>query len=155
MTDERSSNTDSSTPDTGGQPFEARSTGPRPKILCIEGHSSLRDVTAQLLGLGSDYEVEMAQNGLEGVQKARTWQPDLILTGLRLAVMDGYEAIKIIRGNPVIADTPIIVVSAWSDAKSKQRALEAGANEHITPHIDVERLIRRINWYLDQKRQGE
>jgi CheY-like chemotaxis protein len=41
------------------------------------------------------------------------------------------------------------------DAKSKQRALEAGANEHITPPIDVERLIRRINWYLDQKRQGE
>jgi len=155
MTDELSSNADSSMPDASGQSFDAQSAGPRPKILCIEGHASLRDVTAQLLGLGSDYEIEMAQNGLEGVQKARTWQPDLILMGLRLAVMDGYEAIKIIRGNPVIAATPIIVVSAWADAKSKQRALDAGANEHITPPIDVERLTRRINWYLGRERQGE
>jgi CheY-like chemotaxis protein len=75
--------------------------------------------------------------------------------GLRLAVMDGYEAIKIIRGNPIITDTPIIVVSAWADAKSKQRALAAGANEHITPPIDIERLTRRINWYLGRERQGE
>jgi CheY-like chemotaxis protein len=155
MTVDSTTNAHFSASDPPEQPRDTQNAGSPPRILCIEGRSSLRDVTAQLLGLGSDYDIEVAQNGLEGVQKARTWQPDLILMGLRLAVMDGYEAIKIIRGNPVIAETPIIVISAWSDAKSKQLALDAGANEHITPPLDIQRLLRRIAWYLDQSTQAD
>ena len=122
-----------------------------PKILCIEGRSSLREVLAYLLHLGSNYQIDVASNGLEGVQKARAWEPDLILTGLRLPVMDGFEAIKVIRSNPITTGIPIIVISAWGDAKSKQRALNAGANEHLTPPVDIHRLLRRIEWYLNQK----
>jgi len=133
-------------------PHKQPETAAPKKILCIEGHSSLRDVLAQLLILGSNYQIEMAGTGLEGVQKARAWEPDLILMGLRLPVMDGFETIRIIRSNPMIGNTPIIVVSAWSDAKSKKRALTAGANEHLTPPVDIYRLFRKINRYL--KRTG-
>ena len=119
-----------------------------PKILCIEGSSTFREVLAQLLKLGSNYQIDVASNGLEGVQKARAWQPDLILMGLRLPVMDGFETIKIIRTHPVIGHIPIIVISAWANASSKQRALAAGANEHLTPPVDINRLLRRINRYL-------
>ncbi len=119
-----------------------------PKILYIEGHSTLRDVLAQLLDLACDYEIDVAGNGLEGVEKANAWQPDLILMGLRLPLMSGYEAIEILRNNPTTADTPIIVLSAWSSARHKQLALAVGANEHLTPPIDTDRLLRRINHYL-------
>ena len=118
------------------------------KILYVEGHSTLRDVLTQLLDLASGYEIDVACNGLEGVEKASDWQPDLILMGLRLPLMSGYEAIEVIRNNPTTADTPIIVLSAWSSARHKQRALAVGANEHLTPPIDTERLLRRINHYL-------
>lgn len=123
----------------------------KPKILCIEGHSSLRDLLAQLLTLKNNFEIDVAGNGLEGVQKARAWQPDLIIMGLRLAVMDGYETIKVIRRHPVVGKTPIIVISAWADATSKRTALSAGANEHLTPPVDLSHLLRRINWYLSRE----
>lgn len=119
-----------------------------PKILFIEGHSTLRDVMAQLLDLESCYEITVAGNGLEGVEKARAWQPDLILMGLRLPLMDGYETIKTLRHNPITVHIPIIVLSAWSSARSKQRALAAGANEHLTPPVELPRLLQRINHYL-------
>jgi CheY-like chemotaxis protein len=105
----------------------------------------------QLITLGSSYQVDVAVNGLEGVQKARSWQPDLIIMGLRMPVMDGYEAIRVIRSNPIIASIPIVVISPWSDATSKKRALDAGANEHLTPPVDTERLLRKIDRYLGRQ----
>ena len=122
-----------------------------PKILCIENHSTLRDMMAQMLTFGSNYQVDVAQDGLEGVNKARSWEPDLIIMGLRLPVMDGFEAIKIIRSNPLSSKTPIVVISPWSNASSKKRALDAGANEHITPPVDVQRLLDKIDRYLSQR----
>jgi len=124
-----------------------------PRILYIEGHSVLRELFHQLLKYGSEYQISVARDGLEGLQKAAALRPDLILMGLRLPVMDGFETIKPLRGNPSLAGTPIIVLSAWADAKSKRRALLAGANEHITPPVEIERLVRRINWHLAQKQQ--
>ena len=123
----------------------------KPRILCVEGSSSLRELLSELLAWKDSYEINVASNGLEGVQKARSWQPDLIIMGLRLAVMDGFEAIKIIRRHPIVGKTPIIVISAWADATSKRTALSAGANEHLTPPVEFSRLLRRINWYLNQE----
>lgn len=145
-----SPNTRSSTSDSNKFTQQGADINTPPKILCIEGRSSLREVLAQLLALGSNYQLDVASNGLEGVQKARAWQPDLIITGLRLPVMDGFETIKIIRSHPIIGHTPIIVISAWSDAHSKAKALAAGANEHLTPPVDIDRLLRRVNWYLNR-----
>lgn len=120
----------------------------KPKILYIEGHSAIRDVYCQLLGQTTDFELDNAANGIEGLEKAKSWQPDLILIGLRMPVMDGFETIEEIRGYSAIANIPIIVLSAWASAKHKEHALAAGANEHITTPVDTERLIRRINHYL-------
>ncbi len=124
-----------------------------PKILYIEGHSILRDVYASLLRLGSDYDISVAPNGLAGVEKALTWQPDIILMGLRMPIMDGFETITVLRGNPKTANVPIIVISAWANATSKRRALSAGANEHLTPPVNLDWLLQRIRVHLKQKRR--
>ena len=120
----------------------------KPKILYIEGHSTTRDVYCQLLTQTTDFELDTASNGIEGLKKAETWQPNLILIGLRLPVVDGFETIEALRNQPATATIPIIVISAWASAKHKEHALAAGANEHLTPPVDTERLIRRINHYL-------
>ncbi len=122
------------------------------KILYIEGHSALRDVYTQLFEFRSEYNINVAKNGLEALEMAQSWQPDLIVMGLRMPGLNGFEVIERLRSKPITAQTPIIVISAWSNATSKKRALAAGANEHLTPPVDIEWLLKRIRTYLKQRR---
>jgi CheY-like chemotaxis protein len=117
------------------------------KVLYIEDHPAQRDILAQMLELNG-FEVATANDGLEGVEKTRAWSPDLILMDLRMPRMDGFEAIKVIRSEDKIANIPIIAISAWASAKHKERALAAGANEHFTKPVDLNRLLTTINRYL-------
>jgi CheY-like chemotaxis protein len=94
------------------------------------------------------FEVDVASDGLEGVEKARAWLPDLILMDLRMPRMDGFEAIKVIRSEDKMSAVPIIAISAWASAKHKERALAAGANEHFTKPVDLNRLLSSMERYL-------
>ena len=120
-----------------------------PKVLYIEDHPAQRDILAQMLELNG-FEVSVASDGVEGVEKTRAWLPDLILMDLRMPRMDGFEAIKIIRSEEETAHIPIIAISAWASAKHKERALEVGANEHFTKPVDLNRLLTTINRYLKE-----
>ena len=121
------------------------------KILYIEGHSILRDAFFHLLKYSDSYDVSVAADGFEGIQKALSIHPDLILMGLKMPGLNGFEVIESLRSKPDMANIPIIVISPWADANSKRRALSAGANEHITPPVDIHWLIKRINRYLKRK----
>jgi len=118
------------------------------KVLYVEDHPAQRDILAQMLELNG-FEVAVAGDGLEGVEKARAWLPDLILMDLRMPKMDGFEAIKVIRADENTHSIPIIAISAWASAKHKERAIEAGANEHFTKPVDLNRLLTTINRYLE------
>ena len=117
------------------------------KILYVEDHPAQRDIMAQMLELGG-FEVDVASDGQEGVDKAVSWLPDIILMDLRMPRMDGFEAIQHIRKNDDTATTPIIAISAWASGKHKKRAMDAGANEHFTKPVDLNRLMATINTYL-------
>lgn len=124
------------------------------KILYVEDHPAQRDIMAQMLDL-SGYEVAVACDGLDGVERARVWGPDLILMDLRMPRMDGFEAIKILRSDPATADIPIIAISAWASAKHKERALDSGADEHFTKPVDLSRLIETINRFLHRQKSPQ
>ena len=119
------------------------------KILYVEDHPAQRDIMAQMLELGG-FEVDVASDGVEGVEKATTWLPNIILMDLRMPRMDGFEAIEKIRADERTANTPIIAISAWASGKHKKRALDAGANEHFTKPVDLNRLMTTINTYLQE-----
>jgi CheY-like chemotaxis protein len=63
------------------------------RILYVEDAAVIRDTIAKLLELNG-YNVEYAKNGKEGVDKALSWKPDVVLMDLRMPVMDGYKAIS-------------------------------------------------------------
>jgi CheY-like chemotaxis protein len=117
------------------------------RILYIEDHPAQRDIMAQMLEL-SGYEVAVASDGIEGVEQALSWNPDLILMDLRMPRMDGFDAIRELRKGPDTADIPIIAISAWASSKHKERAMNAGANEHFTKPVDLPRLLETINRFL-------
>lgn len=119
------------------------------KVLYVEDHPAQRDILAQMLELNG-FEVATASDGQEGVDKARSWLPDLILMDLRMPRMDGFEAIKVIRSEEPTAQIPIIAISAWASAKHKERALEVGAHAHFTKPVDLNRLLTTINEYLNK-----
>ncbi len=91
------------------------------------------------------FEVAVAGDGVEGMKKATEWLPDLILMDL-----DGFEAIEKIRESGDTLRIPIIAISAWASGKHKKRALDAGANEHFTKPVDLNRLMTTINNYLKE-----
>jgi two-component system cell cycle response regulator DivK len=124
------------------------------RVLYVEDHPAQRDIMAQMLEL-SGYQVAVANDGVDGVAQAQSWKPDLVLMDLRMPRMDGFEAIRALRSDPATADIPIIAISAWASAKHKERAIEAGANEHFTKPVDLTRLLETINRYLTQKESSQ
>lgn len=120
------------------------------KVLYIEDHPAQRDIMAQMLEL-SGYKVAVASDGIDGVEQARSWGPDLILMDLRMPRMDGFEAIRELRKDPDTSNIPIIAISAWASAKHKERAIDAGADEHFTKPVDLTRLLETINQLLERQ----
>lgn len=99
-----------------------------PLILIVDDTEDNRDLYAMILGrLG--YEVAVAIDGCDGVARARSLRPSVILMDLAMPNVDGFEATRQIRAIPEIASVPIIAVSAFTDARSVQRALAAGCDE--------------------------
>ncbi|MCB0224743.1 MAG: response regulator [Anaerolineae bacterium] len=133
------------------------------KILCVDDAPDMLKLLARMLEMRG-YEVAMATNGLEAVRKARTWQPDLIITDIIMPYMDGLDAITAIRKNPQTAQIPIIVFTASIDADDRQRALELGADEQMPKPFDftiLDNLLQRFLGpnssvqNLEQSRQDE
>ncbi|MFB0536382.1 MAG: response regulator [Anaerolineae bacterium] len=118
------------------------------KVLYVEDHQAQRSIMKQVLELYG-YEVGVARNGEEGVQKVREWHPDVVLMDLRMpGRIDGLAAIRQLRDGPDTADLPIIVISAWGSAKHKERALKAGADVHFTKPVLIDELSAAINRHL-------
>ena len=106
------------------------------RVLYIEDDKNLQLSISQMLKfLG--YEVLCADNGQDGVEKAEGWKPDIILTDVRMPFMNGDEVIRVLRGKPDTAETPIFVLSAYTDAKTRSLCMGAGANKFFAKPPDI------------------
>lgn len=117
------------------------------KILLVEDNEMNRDMLSRRLKK-KGFEVEIAVDGQEGVDKASTVNPDLILMDLSLPVLDGWGATKAIKSNSTTANIPVIALTAHAMAGDREKALEAGADEYDTKPIDLKRLLSKINSFL-------
>jgi CheY-like chemotaxis protein len=113
------------------------------RVLYVEDAQVIRDTISRLLELNG-YNVAYAKNGEEGVKKALSWQPDVILMDLRMPVMDGFNAINELKLNPFTKRIPVFVISAWSSKKERTQAKIAGADGFFVKPPDLNKLIEAI-----------
>ncbi len=110
------------------------------KILVIEDTDDVRENIAELLML-SDYEVETAVNGREGVKKAQTNIPDLIICDIMMPELDGYGVLRILSRNAATLSIPFIFLTAKAEKTDFRKGLRLGADDYLTkPFDDIELL---------------
>lgn len=94
------------------------------------------------------YEVKTAQDGIKGVEVARTFKPDLILLDIMMPRQDGVETCRQLREIPDLAGTFIIFLTARSEEYSEVAAFDVGADDYITKPIKPRALMSRITAYF-------
>jgi CheY-like chemotaxis protein len=124
----------------------------RIRILYVEDDKDLRLPISQILTILS-YEVICVDNGKQGIETAESWKPDIILMDLRMPVMDGPEAIRILRSKPDTWAIPIFVLTAYSDAKNRKLCKEAGIEKFFVKPIDVKEVDAAIKEILERQNQ--
>lgn len=113
------------------------------KVLCVEdSDDSLFMLHRRLTRAG--YEVKMAMNGAEAVEWAKTYLPDIIVMDLNLPGIDGWEATRRLKGQVETKHIPIIVLTAHTSEKSREKAIAAGCDAYETKPIDFGALVRKI-----------
>ncbi len=122
------------------------------KILVVDDEPNvLRMVSYALHAEG--FEVVVAQNGTEALNKVQTEAPDLVLLDVMLPDMSGVEVCQQLRKRQETIGLPIIMLSAMAQVSDKVRCLEAGADEYLTKPIAPEELIARVKALLGRFRQ--
>jgi PAS domain S-box-containing protein len=121
--------------------------GPRRTLLVIDDVLDNRAMLTDLLRpLG--FDVLEAHSGAEGLEKAKSLRPQLILTDFVMPDMNGLEATRRVRELPGHEHTPVIVVSAYASDTDEENSLAAGANAFLSKPIDVDQLLTRIGTLL-------
>ena len=117
------------------------------RILLVEDNEMNRDMLSRRL-VRKGYEVIIAVDGSEGVAKAQTEAPALILMDMSLPVLDGWEATKVLKAFPATQHIPIIALTAHAMAGDREKTLAAGCNDYDTKPIDLPRLLAKIEALL-------
>ena len=86
-----------------------------------------------------------ATNGKEGVELARIEKPDLILMDIQLPVMDGLEAIKLLKNDDVTKDIPIIALTAYAMKGDEKKIQETGCDGYLSKPIDIKGFLKKIS----------
>ncbi len=101
-----------------------------------------------------NFQVVVAQNGLEAVTLASEINPNIILMDIQMPVMGGLEAIRLLRADPRFTSTPIIAITALAMQGDEKRCLQAGASEYMSKPFSLKQLVELIEQYTCWDKAG-
>ena len=113
------------------------------KLLLVEDNELNRDMLSRRLRRRG-FEVVEAVDGKEGMEKARSEAPDLILMDMILPEVDGWEATRRLKADDGTRHIPVIALTAHAMAGDREKALEAGADDYDTKPVDFKRLLSKL-----------
>jgi two-component system, OmpR family, phosphate regulon response regulator PhoB len=134
------------------QPAELIATMTRPRILIIEDERALTDVLTYNLQR-EGFETILAHDGQEGLRKAQTLLPDLILLDLMLPVLNGLEVCRELRSGEHTRGIPIMMLTAKAEETDQVVGFSLGADDYVTKPFSVKVLVQRIK-ALQRRREA-
>lgn len=123
------------------------------RILLVEDNEMNRDMLSRRLER-CGFEVVIAVDGQEGVERTETEKPDLILMDMSLPVLDGWEATSRIKASEASRRIPVLGLSSHAMPGDRERALEAGCDDYDTKPVDLDRLLSKIETLLRSRQQA-
>ena len=114
------------------------------KVLLIEDDVRVRELYELVLKM-DEYQVITAETGEDGLEKARTEQPDLIFLDIRLPGMNGLEVLEILRQDEQTSAIPVVILSNLDDEKTVSKGVSLGALEYVVKsRITPQDLSKRV-----------
>ena len=101
---------------------------------------------------GSEFRVTLTNSGVEGLKAARRRPPDLVVLDIIMPGMDGYTVCREMRADPILADTPILFLTAKVKDEDKIVGFTAGADDYLTKPFNIDELILRLRAILRRAR---
>lgn len=118
------------------------------KIMIVEDEEATRETWADFFQ-SAGYAVAQAGDGQVALEMARSERPSIILLDLRLPGLDGYQVCRRLKADPITAQIPIIMITAFLTASSDTvRGIEYGADDYLNKPVDLEVLAARVKMIL-------
>lgn len=122
------------------------------RILIVEDNEMNRDMLSRRLERRG-FEVSVAADGLQGIERAQSLKPELVLLDLSLPEIDGWEVARRLKSDPCTAKIPIIALTAHAMSGDREQALASGCDDYDTKPIEFQRLLTKIEKLLGNRQQ--
>ncbi|MFA5270815.1 MAG: response regulator [Candidatus Omnitrophota bacterium] len=113
------------------------------KILVVDDSQDMRAILSMRLRVNG-YDVIMAEDGQEGLDKTREEMPDLIILDLMLPKIDGYEVCRMLKFDDKYKNIPVIILSALDQQQDREKGVGSGSDAYFIKPFDLELLLNKI-----------
>jgi CheY-like chemotaxis protein len=122
----------------------------RRKLLLVDDTDTILLFLKTILA-GHNFDFVTAKDGVQAIEKARQEKPDLVLLDVIMPVMDGFEACRVIKGDPELKNIPVVVVTTRSEVENMGRLREVGADDYVLKPVKKLELLDKINRLLEKR----
>src|SRR5438270_10684406 len=123
----------------------------KPRVLVVDDYPDAREMYSEYLEY-CGFEVVQAANGMEALNRAAEWKPDIILMDLSLPVMDGWEATRRLKADKRTTKIPVVALTGHALAGISEGARKAGCDAFVTKPCLPEDLVKEIRRVLDESK---
>jgi len=124
------------------------------KILLVDDEADILEIVGYNLS-SEGYQVTTAKNGVEAIEKAKKYKPQLIILDVMMPEMDGIEACEKLRGIPDLSNTIITFLTARGEDYSQVAGFDAGADDYITKPIKPKVLVSKVKALLRRLKESD
>jgi two-component system, cell cycle response regulator DivK len=121
-----------------------------PTVLIVEDNEDNRIVYSTMLR-HFGFAVDEAENGAEGILKARSNLPDLILMDIAIPLVDGWEAVRRLKKDPTTAHIPIVALTAHAMPADRERAIQVGCDGYLAKPCEPRAVVEEVKRILASK----
>jgi DNA-binding response OmpR family regulator len=118
------------------------------KILIADDNENIRDALTYLLE-DEGYALSMAKDGSDALKKVREFHPDILFLDIMMPEMNGYEVCRVIKNDPKLKNTYVIMLTAKGQVAEQERGKEVGADEYIVKPFSPMEILSKIKNILD------